>query len=81
MQEGAPLCAVSRAARPLGPGCRATEGELVHHLNWEHGDVSEALSNASRRSFVRRAGAGEVAFKDKGQVTAHRGVENNAAAT
>ncbi len=62
-------------------GSRATEGELVHHLNWEHGNVSEALRNASRRGFVRKSGAGEVALTDKGQDTAHRVVENNAAAT
>jgi manganese/zinc/iron transport system permease protein len=62
-------------------GSRATEEELVHHLNWDHNDVSEALWNASRRGFVHKSGAGEVALTDKGQDTAHRVVENNAAAT
>ncbi len=62
-------------------GSRATEEELVHHLNWNHNDVSEALQNASRCGFVHRSGAGEVALTDEGQDTAHRVLENNAAAT
>jgi manganese/zinc/iron transport system permease protein len=62
-------------------GSRATEEELVHHLNWDHNDVSEALRNASRRGLVCECGAGEVALTGKGQYTAHQVVENNAAAT
>jgi manganese/zinc/iron transport system permease protein len=62
-------------------GSQATEEDLVHHLNWDHDDVSEALRNASRRGFVYRSGAGEVVLTDEGQDTAHRVLENNAAAT
>lgn len=62
-------------------GSRAAEEDLVHHLNWDHNDVSEALRNASRCGFVRKSGAGEVALTDEGQDTAHQVLENNAAAT
>ncbi len=62
-------------------GSRATEEELVHHLNWDHNDVSEALRNASRCGFVQRLEAGTVALTDEGQDTAHRVLENNAATT
>ena len=60
-------------------GSHATEEDLVHHLNWDHIDVSEALRNASRRGFVHRSEAGEVTLTDEGQDTAHRVLENNAA--
>ena len=55
----------------IGLPC-ATEGELVRHLNWEHGDVSKALWNASRCGFVRKSRAGEVVLTDKGQDTPYR---------
>lgn len=45
-------------------GSRATEGDLVQGLNWDGGDVSEALRDASRRSFLHTPEAGTVALTE-----------------
>jgi Mn-dependent DtxR family transcriptional regulator len=60
-------------------GGHATERDLARLLDWDDGDVSEALQNASRAGLVQRSGAEEIALTDEGQDTAHRVAESNAA--
>ena len=61
-------------------GSRATEEDLVRGLNWDRGDVSEALRDASRRGFLRTPEAGTVALTEEGRGTAHRVLEAHAVA-
>lgn len=61
-------------------GSRATEGDLVQGLNWDGGDVSEALGDASRRGFLHTPEAGTVALTEEGRYAAHRVLEINAVA-
>ena len=60
-------------------GGHATKRDLARLLDWDDGDVSEALQNASRAGLVQRSGAEEIALTDEGQDTAHRVAESNAA--
>lgn len=58
-------------AKLSGLGGRATEEELVHHLNWDNSDVSRVLQDAARGGLVLRPTAEEVAFTDKGRRAAY----------
>jgi manganese/zinc/iron transport system permease protein len=52
-------------------GNHATEEDLVRHLDWEDGRVSEILRGALRDGFVLRPETGKVSLTGKGREVAH----------
>jgi manganese/zinc/iron transport system permease protein len=65
-------------AKLAGLGGRATEEELAHSLDWDGGDVSRALRDATHWGLVLRPTTREVAFTDEGRKAADNAVEISA---